>query len=117
MNYVYILHSKKDGNFYVGCTNNLNKRVREHNSRMVASTRNRTPLALLHYEAFVNKSDAFFREKWLKTGWGRNHIQRMLSNTIKSLGGSAAKNFLDVNYSIKAPGTKPKARNVKSLGG
>lgn len=86
MNYVYILHSKKDGNFHVGCTNNLNKRVREHNSKIVSSTSNRSPLALLYYEAFVNRSDAFFREKWLKTG-GRNHIQKMLSNTIKSLGG------------------------------
>lgn len=87
MNYVYILHSHKDKNLYIGCTNNLEKRIREHNSDYVASTARRTPLRLLHYEAFINKTDAFQREQWLKTGWGRNHMQKMLSDTIKSLGG------------------------------
>jgi len=80
MFYVYILQSKKDGELYVGCTNDLKKRIREHNSGFVFSTKNKIPYDIIHYEAFLNKKDAFLREKWLKTGWGRNQIKKMLKN-------------------------------------
>lgn len=87
MKYVYILRSKKDGRFYVGCTSNINKRLEAHNSGKVPSTKYRIPLELIYFESFKNQTDAFLREKWLKTGWGRNHTQKMLQNTLKSLGG------------------------------
>lgn len=83
MHYVYILQSGKDGKLYIGCTNDLQKRVREHNSGDVRATKARVPLEVIHYEAFTNKSDAFAREQWLKTGWGRAQIQKMLTNTLK----------------------------------
>lgn len=72
---------------YIGCTNNLKRRVREHNLQKVDATTNRTPLELIYYEAFTNKSDAFAREQWLKSGWGRTHLQKLLSNTLKNSGG------------------------------
>jgi len=87
MNYVYILQSQKDKQLYIGCTKDLQKRIREHNTSKVEATKKRKPMDLIYYEAFINKSDAFLREQWLKTGWGRNHMQKMLSNTLKSLGG------------------------------
>lgn len=87
MNYVYILHSKVDNNLYVGCTNDLKKRLKEHNSKRVLATKNRAPLELVFYESFINKSDAFAREQWLKTGFGRSHMKKMLLQTLKSLGG------------------------------
>lgn len=87
MNYVYILHSQKDQKLYIGCTGDLKKRFREHNERRVFATKNRVPFEIIFYETFVNKSDAFAREQWLKTGHGRNHIKKMLSETLKSLGG------------------------------
>ncbi|MBI3624057.1 GIY-YIG nuclease family protein [Candidatus Saccharibacteria bacterium] len=87
MHYVYVLHSKKDNNLYVGCAGNLKRRLREHNSGKVYSTRKRVPLEIIYYEGFIDKSDAFSREEWLKCGWGRQHMQKMLSNTLKSLGG------------------------------
>ena len=46
--YVYILHSEKDGNFYVGFTNDLNKRIKEHDDGKVASTKKNT-----HYSLFI----------------------------------------------------------------
>lgn len=58
-----------------------------HNNGMVESTKFRRPLEIVCYEALSNINDAFAREKWLKTGWGRSHIQKMLHNTLKSLGG------------------------------
>lgn len=72
---------------YIGCTNNLKRRIIEHNTGKVFATSKRTPLDLIYYEAFTNQTDAFLREKWLKTGWGRNHIKKILLNTIKNLGG------------------------------
>ncbi len=80
MFYVYILQSQKDSELYVGCTSDLPKRVKEHNKGLVYSTKNNIPYALIHYEAFLNKKDAFTREKWLKTGWGRNQVKKMLEN-------------------------------------
>lgn len=87
MHYVYILHSKRDGNLYVGCTKDIRRRFREHNDGKIVSTAKRIPLELVFYETFINKSDAFAREQWFKTGFGRNHIKKMLSETLKSFGG------------------------------
>jgi len=36
---------------------------------------------------FLNQKDAFTREQWLKTGWGRNYIKKVLRNYFKNLGG------------------------------
>jgi len=82
MFYVYILQSKKDGELYTGCTNDLKKRFREHNNGLVFSTKLKKPHKIIHYEAFLNKKDAFMREKWLKTGWGRNQTRTMLTNYL-----------------------------------
>ena len=83
MHYVHVLKSKKDEHMYVGCTNNLQKRIAMHNKGNVISTRDRKPVALLFYEAFIDSDDAFSRERWLKTGWGRNRLRTMLRNTLK----------------------------------
>jgi putative endonuclease len=87
MHYVYILRSKKDQELYVGCTNNLKDRIKRHNAGKVHATKDRLPLHLIHYEMYMNKQDAFAREQWLKTGWGRRHLQKSLQNYLKSLGG------------------------------
>jgi len=80
MYYVYILQSQIDDELYVGCTSNLKKRLNEHNSGLVFSTKQKNPYKLIHYEYFLNRKDSFSREKWLKTGWGRNQIKKMLGN-------------------------------------
>ncbi len=54
-----------------------------HNSGKIFSTKLRLPLVLIYYEAYQNKEDAFQREKYLKTGWGRNYIKRVLKNYFK----------------------------------
>ena len=67
---VYILHSKKDNNLYVGCTSNLNARFLKHNNGYVPATKFRRPLTLIHLESFQNKTEAFNRERFLKSLWG-----------------------------------------------
>ena len=66
MFYMYILGSKKDKELYIGSTNNLKKRLEEHNSGKVPSTKPRIPLKLLYYEAYLVEKDAKDREAGLK---------------------------------------------------
>jgi len=80
MYFVYILQSQKDGNLYIGCTNNLKRRLELHNSGKVFSTKSRRPLFLIYCEVYHNEKDAFAREKFLKSGWGKNYIRKVLKN-------------------------------------
>jgi len=84
MQYVYVLQSRADHNLYTGCTSDLRKRLQLHNAKKVASTARRVPLRLIYYEAFLNQKDAFQREKYLKTQWGRNYIKKVLCNFFNS---------------------------------
>jgi len=76
--YTYVLRSKKDDDLYVGYTDNLKRRVEEHNLGLVESTRPRRPFELVYYEACKDKQKAIEREKYFKTGFGR----RFLKNRI-----------------------------------
>lgn len=82
--YVYIIRSRIDGNNYVGLTNNLRERITLHNEGKVFSTKSRRPFELIYYEAHQNKHDAATREKFLKTGWGKNWIQKTLKSYFLS---------------------------------
>jgi len=74
---VYILRSLKDGKNYIGFTNNLSRRINEHNEGLVKSTRFRKPMTLIYQEEFSRKRDAMNREKFFKTGKGREFINSL----------------------------------------
>ncbi|MFH0819782.1 MAG: GIY-YIG nuclease family protein [bacterium] len=63
---MYILKSEKDYNLYIGSTNDLRKRLKEHNNGLVFSTKSRRPFELIYYEAYRSERDARGREKNLK---------------------------------------------------
>lgn len=84
--YVYVLLSLEDKKFYTGLTTNLKKRLQEHARGEVKSTRNRRPLKLIHYEYFISKEDAEAREKFFKSGFGREQLRLALKKTLKSYG-------------------------------
>jgi putative endonuclease len=75
MVYVYILQSAQDWNLYTGCTRDLRNRLRLHNSGKIQATRKRVPLQLIYYEACLNEHDAFRREKYLKSAYGKRFIK------------------------------------------
>jgi len=77
---VYILRSQKDGRTYLGCTKNLENRIKEHNAGEVKSTKGRRPLVLWYKEEFLNKYEAFKREQHFKTAWGRRQLRKILDN-------------------------------------
>jgi predicted GIY-YIG superfamily endonuclease len=68
--YVYILKSELDGKLYVGSTDDLKRRLREHEQGRSKSTKNRRPLTLEAYIAVKEESLARSLEEYLKTGSG-----------------------------------------------
>ncbi len=85
MYYVYIIYSIKLDKFYKGKCSDLRSRIKQHNSGRVKSTKNGRPWKLLHYQAFVNKTDAGREELFLKTGKGRERIKYLLEETLKNM--------------------------------
>ncbi|MFA6410445.1 MAG: GIY-YIG nuclease family protein [Candidatus Buchananbacteria bacterium] len=74
MYYTYILKSEVDKKLYVGYSNDLIKRFKEHNQGLVKSTKTRKPFKLVYYEACLDKNKALAREKYFKTGFGRRFL-------------------------------------------
>jgi putative endonuclease len=81
--FVYVIRSNKDGKFYTGFTSNVEKRLEEHNSGKVLSTKSRVPFELVYFEACVCMEDAIQREKYLKTTYGKRYIKNRIKNYIK----------------------------------
>lgn len=67
---VYILKSEKNGKFYTGFTNDLNKRLERHNQGRVKSTKAGKPYKIIYTEQFNNREDAEKREFELKNKKG-----------------------------------------------
>ena len=84
--YVYVLLSEKDGNFYTGYTNDIKRRLDEHNDGKVYSTKLRLPVKLVYYEGCLNQQDATKREKYLKSGNGKIYLRNRLSNFFNPTG-------------------------------
>ena len=81
--YVYVLLSLKDHKFYTGFTTNLKDRLQRHARGEVDATKSRLPLKLIHCEYFLNKGDAEAREKFLKSGFGRQQLRKSLKRTLE----------------------------------
>ena len=79
---VYVLRGKPDRSLYVGYTNRLQERFAEHQAGSVFSTKHKRPLELLYAELYRNKKDAMERERYLKTGWGRNYLKKTLKHAL-----------------------------------
>ena len=88
MHYTYVLLSQTDQRFYVGATQNLKRRLDEHQAGRVGSTTYRRPLKLLYYEACLSADDAYRREPYLKSGRGGRHIRQRLSSPLAAIRGN-----------------------------
>jgi len=68
--YVYILRSLSSGKSYIGSSDNLLRRFREHSLNQEKATRNRGPWEMVYWEPFGSLQEARKREAFLKTGHG-----------------------------------------------
>jgi putative endonuclease len=78
--FVYVLKSVNFNKFYVGQTENIRKRINEHNSGKTRSIKAFIPYDLIYYELFDLRKDAVRREKYLKSGAGREYLKNRLHN-------------------------------------
>jgi predicted GIY-YIG superfamily endonuclease len=76
--YVYILRSIVDKNIYVSLTDNIRRRLNEHNSGKVDSTKGRIPFRLEAYIAVKDQTKAIELERYFKTGSGRALIKKRI---------------------------------------
>ncbi len=78
MFYVYVLESAINKRHYTGQTFNIDKRLKEHNSFKVKSTKGLAPWKLVYFEEFETREEAVKREKYLKSGYGRIFLKKKL---------------------------------------
>lgn len=82
MYFVYVLRSEKDGRLYKGFSSNLEKRIREHNSGKTKSTKGYLPWKLVYSEKVESRIEARKREKYLKSGVGRDYLKEILKKAL-----------------------------------
>ena len=76
--YTYILKSQKDGKMYTGYTEELRKRLSQHNKGLSNYTKGRGPFDLICYEACLLEDKARSRELFLKSGMGKRYLKNRL---------------------------------------
>lgn len=83
--YVYILKCS-DNSFYTGITNNINKRVSQHNTgnKRNSYTFNRRPVTLEFYQSFNDVLQAIYFEKKIK-GWTKAKKQALINGNYDVL--------------------------------
>lgn len=85
MYYVYVLRNLQS-RLYIGYTpDNVIRRLGKHNRGEVISTKNYRPWRLIYFEGYLNRKDALGREKFLKSGSGRNYLKKQLNNFFNSV--------------------------------
>jgi putative endonuclease len=76
--YVYVLESRIRNRLYIGYTENLVRRVKEHNLGLNQSTKPYKPWTLVYYEACRNQQDAKRREMYFKSSQGGRLLRSRL---------------------------------------
>jgi len=79
--YVYIIHSQRLERYYVGSTEEIERRLQEHNAGKSKSTRTGVPWKLIHKESFATRSEAMLHERKIKA----RGIGRYLSDLVKTI--------------------------------
>ena len=85
MYFVYVLRSDFDNKFYIGFTNNVKRRLSDHNSGKVLSTSLRKPFKLFYYEAHLSKTDVLRREQYFKTSKGKITLKLILRDSLAKI--------------------------------
>ena len=79
MFFVYVIKSTVNNRLYKGLTTDLEKRIKEHNSGKTKSTSPYKPWVLVYFEKFDSRDEARKREKYLKSGIGREFLKNKLN--------------------------------------
>ncbi len=78
--YFYILHSEKLGKYYIGSTQNLEDRLRKHNTNHKGFTGKLGDWKIVYHETFDSKTEAYKRELQIKSWKSRVAIEKLISD-------------------------------------
>jgi len=80
---MYVLKSEVDHKLYIGYSDNLKRRIKEHNQGKTKSIKHRIPFKLIYYEAYKNKTDARKREIELKNNsYQKEQLLKKIFNSL-----------------------------------
>ena len=77
MFFIYVLSSEKNGYFYVGMTQDVSLRLKQHNAGKTQSTKAYRPWVLFFSESYETRDLARKREVYLKSGVGKEYIKKI----------------------------------------
>jgi putative endonuclease len=78
---VYVIESLLNKGKYTGHTEDIERRLIEHNEGLLGRyTKNKGPWKLIYAKTFATRSEAILHEKYLKTGAGRDYLKRNLNS-------------------------------------
>ncbi|MCK5776529.1 MAG: GIY-YIG nuclease family protein, partial [Bacteroidales bacterium] len=89
--YVYLLESELNRSYYVGQTQDIQKRFLRHNKGLEKYTKKYKPWKLLHYITLETRADAMKLEKKIKNKKSRENILAYFQQNEKIEGSSAEK--------------------------
>ena len=81
MYFVYVLRSDQTNRNYVGFSADPTQRLGQHNEGLTKSTKGRGPWTLVYQERFQTRAEAMRRERYLKSGQGREELRRILARS------------------------------------
>jgi putative endonuclease len=76
--YVYVLRSARDKQLYIGSTDDISRRLSQHNSGEIDATKDRVPLILEAFVAVKDQSKAGKLESYFKSGSGRAILNKRI---------------------------------------
>ena len=81
--FTYAIRSVKDGWLYIGMASDVERRIKDHNAGYNRSTKSRRPFDLVYVEQCGSRVDARAREKFLKSGIGREFLKKVAVGSRK----------------------------------
>jgi len=82
MFFVYILRSEKNGRYYIGYSDDSERRLTEHNSGKVKSTKAFRPWIKVYTEVFQTEIEAVRRERYLKSMKSRVYLESLIGRHV-----------------------------------
>jgi len=85
MYYLYVLKSFQNDKYYVGSTQDIDKRLKEHNSGKSKSTKGSIPWQIIYSEGYPTRTEARKRELYLKKRKSRKYIDSLINDSLPNI--------------------------------
>ena len=82
MYFVYAISSLKRNYIYVGLTNNIERRLSEHNTGKNKTTKPYSPFVIIYFEECTSRIEARIKEKYFKSGIGKEKLRIIRDNYL-----------------------------------